>query len=465
MKIRKLKSAEDVKKFLDSSKTEYVKVGLTDIDGILRGKYMHVDKFIKSSKKGFGFCDVIFGWDSSDELYELKNESVDNLYTGWHSGFPDAKANIIPESGRINPFEENIPFFLAELSEDEVCPRGLLNKIINKMEDVGIRSKSAFEYEFFLFNETPHSIRSKNYSNLTNFTPGMFGYSILRSSVESHLYNELLNLCMDMDMHLEGLHTETGPGVIEAAITVDDSLNAADKATLFKTFSKVLFQKNDLMANFMAKWSDKYPGQSGHIHTSLQDLEGKSLFASSQKELPEQLRYFIGGLQKYMREFSIMIAPTVNSYKRLCPGAWAPINMTWGVENRTTAFRAIKGDSNSQRIENRLPGADSNPYLALAATLGAGFLGIQEKIDPTEETLGGAYDLNLERKYQVPSNLGEAANLFKNSESAKDLFGETFVKHFANTRIWEFKEFQKNKSFFESDEISLWELDRYFEII
>ena len=237
MKIRKLKSAENIKKYLESSKTEYVKVAITDIDGILRGKYMHVDKFIKSSKKGFGFCDVIFGWDSSDELYELKNESVDNLYTGWHSGFPDAKANIIPESGRINPFEENIPFFLAELSEDEVCPRGLLNKIINKMEDVGIRSKSAFEYEFFLFNETPHSIRSKNYSNLTNFTPGMYGYSILRSSVESNLYNELLNLCLDMDMHLEGLHTETGPGVIEAAITVDDSLNAADKATLFKTFS------------------------------------------------------------------------------------------------------------------------------------------------------------------------------------------------------------------------------------
>ena len=111
MKIRKLKSAEDVKKFLDSSKTEYVKVGLTDIDGILRGKYMHVDKFIKSTKKGFGFCDVIFGWDSSDELYELKNESVDDLYTGWHSGFPDAKANIIPESGEgmsQNTYKEKI---------------------------------------------------------------------------------------------------------------------------------------------------------------------------------------------------------------------------------------------------------------------------------------------------------------------------------------------------------------------
>jgi glutamine synthetase len=340
-----------------------------------------------------------------------------------------------------------------------------LNNLLKDMEDEGIRSKSAFEYEFFLFNETPHSIREKNFSNLSNFTPGMYGYSVLRNSVHSDLYNQLLNFCSDMDMHLEGLHTETGPGVIEAAIMVDDSINSADKATLFKTFSKVLFQRNDLIANFMAKWSDQYPGQSGHIHTSLQDLDGKSLFSSKKDELSQTLIYFIGGLQTYMREFSVMIAPTVNSYKRLCPGAWAPINMTWGVENRTTAFRVIKGDSSSQRVENRLPGADSNPYLALAATLGAGFLGIKEKINPTDETIGGAYGLNVERKYQVPANLGEAATLFKNSQAAKDLFGKNFVNHFANTRIWEYKEFQKNRSFLDSSSISLWELQRYFEII
>ena len=464
MKIRKLKSAGEIKKFLEASKTKYVKVALTDIDGILRGKYMHVDKFIKSSKNGFGFCDVIFGWDSNDELYEL-NVKREELYTGWHSGFPDAKASIVPNSGRINPYEEEVPFFLAELAEGNVCPRGLLKKVLSKMEKEGLMSKSAFEYEFFLFNETPHSIREKKYTGLNNFTPGMYGYSILRNSVHSDLYNELLNLCSAMDMNLEGLHTETGPGVIEAAIMVDDSMNAADKATLFKTFSKVMFQRNNLIANFMAKWSDKYPGQSGHIHVSLQDLDGKSLFSSKKDELPKELYYFLGGLQRYMREFSVLIAPTVNSYKRLCPGAWAPINMTWGIENRTTAFRAIKGDSSSQRIENRLPGADSNPYLALAATLGAGFLGIKEKIKPTNETIGGAYDLNVEKKYQVPKNLGEAANLFKNSEPAKDLFGEDFVNHFANTRIWEYKEFQKNRSFLESDAVTPWELKRYFEII
>ena len=267
-----------------------------------------------------------------------------------------------------------------------------------------------------------------------------------------------------MDMPLEGLHTETGPGVLEAAILVDESLNSADKATLFKTFSKVMFQKKGLIANFMAKWSADYPGQSGHIHLSLQDEKGKSIFASSKDELPKSLLYFIGGLQTYMREFSVMIAPTVNSYKRLCPGAWAPINMTWGIENRTCAFRVIKGDSNSQRIENRLPGADSNPYLALAATLGAGYLGIKEKIEPTEAIKGGAYNINVEKKYKVPENLGEAAKLFKNSDAAKKIFGNMFVNHFANTRFWEYQEYLKSRTLFDSS-ISNWELERYFEII
>ncbi len=465
MNIRELKSAEEIKKFLEYSDIDYVKVAITDIDGILRGKYMHSEKFIKSSKMGFGFCDVIFGWDINDELYEFKNISRDKPFTGWHSGFPDVKTLIVPNSGRVNPFEKNIPLFLAELAEEEVCPRGVLKNILSKLEGEGIKSKSAFEYEFFLFNETPDSIRDKKFKNLANFTPGMFGYSILRNSVHSDFYNKILNMCSDMDMPLEGLHTETGPGVFEAALMVDESINSADKASIFKTFTKVLCQKNNLMANFMAKWSDKYPGQSGHIHVSLEDSAGNPIFASSGEKFPDAYKYFIGGLQKYMREFSIMIAPTVNSYKRLCPGAWAPINMTWGIENRTTAFRAIKGDSKSQRIENRLPGADSNPYLALAATLGAGFLGIEEKIIPTAETIGGAYDLKLEKKYQVPANLAEAAYLFKESEAASNLFGEKFVKHFANTRIWEYQEYKKKSNFLNSSKITPWELERYFEII
>ena len=466
MNIRELKNANDVKMYLDSVNSAYVKVAITDIDGVLRGKYMHKDKFVKATESGFGFCNVIFGWDSNDELYQFKEKQGKSLFTGWHTGYPDSKVKIVPESARNIPFEKNTPFFLAELLDGEVCPRATLKKVLNRLESIGYKSKSAFEYEFFLFNETPESIRQKKYRNLNNFTPGMFGYSILRNSVHSDFYHLLLDMCMSMDMPLEGLHTETGPGVLEAAIIVDEALIAADKASIFKTFTKVMAQRNNLMANFMAKWSELYPGQSGHIHISLLDLNELPVFASKRSnDIPDQMLFFIGGLQKYMRELSVMYAPTVNSYNRLCPGAWAPINMTWGIENRTTAFRAILGNPSSQRIENRLGGADANPYLALAATLGAGLLGIEERIIPNKPIEGDAYNVKVPKEYQMPSNLGESADLFFNSEAARSLFGDLFVDHFADTRNWEYNEYQKERKFFDTDKISTWELSRYFEII
>ena len=451
MELREINTPEDLKETLSQLGTQYIKVAVTDIDGVLRGKYIHVDKFLKASNEGFGFCDVIFGWDSEDELYEFNSADSSDLFTGWNTGFPDLQAKIVLNSGRNVPFEENTPFFLSDLEFADVCPRGILKKILSRLEGHGLKAKSAFEYEFFLFNETPKSIRDKDFKNLDNFTPGMFGYSILRSSVHSDLYQEILSMCLSMDMHLEGLHTETGPGVIEAAITVDDALLSADKAILFKTFMKVLAQRNNLMANFMAKWSENYPGQSA--------------FTGSQGKITETMTYFLGGLQRYMREFSSLIAPTVNSYKRLCPGAWAPINMTWGEENRTTGFRVIKGGPSSQRIENRLPGADSNPYLALAATLGAGCLGIEQKIQPTEETIGTAYSLKVLKELEVPRNLEESSELFRMSESARSLFGDVFVNHFSNTRKWEHDQFLKSSSAMKTDKISQWELARYFEII
>ena len=385
---------QQIKLTLQQNKVEYVKVAITDLDGVLRGKYMHVDKFLKSIKSGYGFCDVIFGWDSSDELYEFKISDNQNLFTGWHTGFPDQTVKIILDSKRTIPFEKNTPFFLSELNDGEICPRNALKKVLRLLYESGLKGKSALEYEFFLFNETPISVREKGFKNLSNFTPGMFGYSLLRSSVHSDLYQEILKMSSVMDFPLEGLHTETGPGVLEAAIGVDEALNSADKAVLFKTFMKVLAQRKNLMATFMAKWSEEYPGQSGHIHCSLVDLEDKPVFSNAGGSgMSELMINFLGGLQKYSREFMAMIAPTTNSYKRLCVGAWAPINMTWGKENRTTGFRVIEGSPDSQRIENRLAGADANPYLALAATFAAGYLGIKEKLQPTEPTSGEAYTM------------------------------------------------------------------------
>ena len=194
MELREINTPEDLKETLTQLGTQYIKVAVTDIDGVLRGKYIHVDKFLKASNEGFGFCDVIFGWDSEDELYEFNSADSSDLFTGWNTGFPDLQAKIVLNSGRNVPFEENTPFFLSELESADVCPRGILKKILSRLEGHGLKAKSAFEYEFFLFDETPKSIRDKDFKNLENFTPGMFGYSILRSSVHSDLYLSLIHI-------------------------------------------------------------------------------------------------------------------------------------------------------------------------------------------------------------------------------------------------------------------------------
>jgi glutamine synthetase len=447
--------AAAAKRYVETHDLPHVKVGFTDIDGIVRGKYLARDKFLTALEKGFGFCDVVVGWDSNDQLY-------DNVsYTGWHSAYPDASVRILAETGRALPFENNLPFFLCELvgRAEAICPRGLLRRVLARCQDLGFSALAAFEYEFFLFAETPQSVRDKNYRNLAPLTPGFFGYSVLRNSVHAELYTDLLALCRTMDMAIEGLHTETGPGVLEAAIAVDDALRAADKAVLFKTFVKVFAERRDLMATFMAKWSKDWPGQSGHIHLSLRDSAGHAAFWADHgvDGMSETMRHFIGGQQQLMPTLLAMIASTVNSYTRLIPGFWAPTSATWGVENRTTALRVIAGSPASQRIECRVAAADANPYLALAAALGSGLWGIEHKIEPSPAVSGNAYSQTVAPELALPTNLWDAAQRLKASEPARHLFGEAFVAHFSATREWEEREFRKH--------ITDWELARYFEII
>jgi glutamine synthetase len=263
-----------------------------------------------------------------------------------------------------------------------------------------------------------------------------------------------------MDFEIEGLHTETGPGVLEAAIRVDDALRAADKAALFKTFTKILAQKRGWMATFMAKWSRDWPGQSGHLHTSLRDIKtGKGAFydAKAPHNMSDTMRWFVGGQQQLMPETLAMVACTVNSYTRLIPGFWAPTDSAWGVENRTTALRVIPGSEKSQRVEYRVAAADINPYIALAAAIGTGLWGIENKIEPGNPIQGNAYAVEHPAERALPRSLGEAAGRLKASKPARALFGDTFVDHYAATREWEEREARKA--------ITDWQLARYFEII
>ena len=455
---RDVKTAEQAKALIQSRGLKHVKVGLTDIDGVIRGKYMSKAKFFSALDKGFAFCDVVLGWDSNDQLYE--NVGVE--YTGWQTGYPDAPVRIVPESCRELYDEPGMLFFLVEFSDqaEALCPRGLLRRVLHKAGRMGLQVCSAFEYEFFLFDETPDSVRTKNYQNLKPITPGFFGYSVLRNTVHSELYQSLLELSETMDFPIEGLHTETGPGVLEAAIDVDEASVSADKAILFKTFVKAWAQRREMMATFMAKWSNDFPGQSGHIHISLRNQsDGKSAFydANSTHGMSDLQRHFLAGQQQFMPELCAMYSQTVNSYSRMVPGFWAPMDATWGVENRTTALRVIPGTDASQRVEFRLGSADANPYLALAAAIGSGLEGIEQKLEPEAQVTGNAYEQTFPTHLALPQTLDAAAYAFQQSDVAKDLFGDAFVKHYAATRMWESQQYRKH--------ITDWELKRYFEII
>lgn len=450
-----LKTIENVKTFVREKDPKHVKVGVFDIDGVLRGKFIARDKFLSALDDGYGFCNALLGWDVADQLYD------NSKYTGWHTGFPDANLRIIPESGLILPFENETIFFASEFtgSAEAICPRGVLRRVLRRAADMGFNIKAAMEFEFFMFRETPDTLEQKGFRGLQTLSPGSFSYSVLRSLVHEDLYQDILDTFDSIGIELEGLHAETGPGVVETAIAVDDALAMADKASIFKAFMKILAQNRGLMATFMAKWNETLSGQSGHTHMSVWSTDGQPLFhdASAEHGMSDVMRHFLGGQIAYLREFAALVAPNINSYARLTPGYWAPTAATWGIDNRTVGIRVIPGSKRSQRLEYRVPGSDVNPYLSMAAAIGSGLLGIERKIDPGSISVGNAYAQEVSEKRRLPSNLETAAALFGSSAAAKELFGEPFVSHFSDSRSFEARQFSRA--------VTDWELRRYFEIL
>ena len=439
-----------------------VKVGGFDIDGVLRGKYFSLDKFESAARSGFGFCDVIFGWDCADELYE----GVDVTVTGWHTGYPDTHSTIDLSSQRSIPWEGDCPLFLVDFQAPDgnplaVSPRQACQRVFAKAQSMGFLPKLSAEYEFWLFQETPESLREKRFGGLTPLDPGMFGYSAVRAGMSQELMEDIFTGMAAFDVPLEGLHTETGPGVYEAAITYDDMLPAADKGALFKTGMKELCARHDLAVTFMAKWSNTLPGSSGHIHQSLWDLESKNNAfhdPNGNMGMSKTFEHYLAGVLHTLPEFTALYAPTINSYRRLVPGLWAPTRACWAADNRTASLRTIHGPKPaSTRLELRVTGADINPYIAFAACVGAGLWGIENQLELPPPVSGNAYAATLEAAPRLPANLSEATAMLRASKAARAQLGDAFVDHYCATRDWEVHEAAKA--------VTDWELARYFEVI
>lgn len=449
--------AQRVIQEIAQSPYQHIKFGVPDIDGILRGKIIHKSKFLKGLKSGLGFCDVIFGWDMNDACYN------NTTFTGWHSGYPDVFARLDLSTYRTLPWEGQVPFFLGDFSQDErakqICPRTLLLNIQQRCFDMGFSPQFACEYEWFNFKETPQSLEDKQYRQPQPLTPGMFGYSLLRLSLHQDYFNALFRQLEAFDVPLEGLHTETGNGVMEGAIFHDVAAKAADRAILFKMAVKEIAYQHNILASFMAKWNTALPGCGGHVHQSLWNLEqSENIFhnADAPFAMSQTMEYYLAG-QLYCLPYILpMLAPTVNSYKRLAGGDWAPAILNWGIENRTTAFRIINNTPNAMRIEGRTAGADANPYLVIAAYLAAGLYGIEHELPLTSAPItGNGYaDTNAKK---LPRNLLTALEQMEQSNIANTLFGEEFVAHFVQTRAWEWRQYEQ--------QVSDWEIKRYFEIV
>jgi len=490
----------DLLKQLEAGHTEKVKLAVTDIDGILRGKVISFDKFKSIAEKGFGFCDVVFGWDAGDRAYD------NGAFTGWHTGYPDALAVVDAATFRRVPWEGGLPFFLADFREGKmgvaalgkaalgvgsgkagaagsgvdgggdagdggdalpVCPRGLLKKVVQQAAAEGYTAYFSQEFEWFNFIAASDNPENRSFTELKPMTQGMFGYSVLRASQGSAYFHALFDELKKFGVPLEALHTETGPGVYEAAILYSEVLEAADRAVLFKSGVKEIAYRHGVLPSFMAKVSETLPGCSGHVHQSLwgaafaggSAAEGsRNLFydAAAPTGMSALMESYMAGQLHCLPYILPMLAPTVNSYKRLVEGAWAPTTLTWAIDNRTTALRALPGGAASTRLETRVVGSDSNPYLAMAACLAAGLYGVRNKLKLTAPaTKGNGY---ADKSNGVlPRNLWEATQAMKESPLARELFGAGFTDHFIRTREWEWRQF--------GQVVTDWELKRYFEII
>jgi glutamine synthetase len=398
----------------------------------------------------------VFGWDCGDVTYD--NAQV----TGWQHGFPDALARLDLDTHRQVPWDGDVDFFLGEFVNPDgtpypVCPRQTLKRVLKRAEKLGFQVMTGMEYEWFNFRETSHSWAAKQGVAPEPITPGMFGYSLLRVNQHREFFNALMDEMAAFRVPIEGLHTETGPGVYEAAIAFSEALEQADRAILFKTGAKEIGMRFGIMPSFMAKWSARYPGCSGHIHQSLSD--GKAnLFhdGKSSRGMSALFESYVAGQVACLLEFAPMFWPTINSYKRLVDGFWAPVKPTWGIDNRTASFRVLAGSAKSTRLETRCPGADVNPYLAMAAVIAAGLHGVEQNLKLTAPPVTGT-NQGAENVPRAPRTLIETTRIFRESRIARDWLGDTFVDHFAATRDWEWRQWL--------DGVTDWELKRYFEII
>ncbi|MFD0252993.1 glutamine synthetase family protein [Streptomyces sp. NPDC127113] len=428
-----------------------VVLAFPDMQGRLQGKRFaarfFLDEVLAHGTEG---CNYLLAVDAD-------MNTVDGYaMSSWDRGYGDFAMHADLATLRRLPWNEGTAMAVADLAWEDgtpvlAAPRQILRRQLERLAGHGLTARAGTELEFIVFRDTYEQAWDANYRGLTPANQYNIDYSVLGTGRIEPLLRRIRNEMAGAGLTVESAKGECNPGQHEIAFRYDDALVTCDQHAVYKTGAKEIAAQEGMSLTFMAKYNER-EGNSCHIHLSLADEDGAAVMAGDQEGgMSEVMRHFLAGQLVALREFSLLYAPHINSYKRFQPGSFAPTAVAWGHDNRTCALRVV-GHGRSLRFENRLPGGDVNPYLAVAGMVAAGLHGLEQRLELPEPCAGNAYTADYAH---VPTTLREAAELWENSTLAKAAFGDEVVAHYRNMARVEIDAYDAA--------VTDWELRRSFE--
>lgn len=430
---------------------------LSDIWGRLVGKRLTVDYFLDALRAGHGVSASIYLFTTDMEMDPRPGYKL----TGWDKGFQDFVLQPDMATLRFPPWQKGTAVVLCDATDPvtgelvPVAPRSILKRQLARAKRLGLEFKCATELEFFTFRDSYDQAWEKRYRDLTPTSRYRADYHILQSSRDEPFVGELRDMMLRAGIEVENAKTEWGLGQQEIALKYTDPLEMADRHVLYKTWVKELLGERGLSATFMAKPFAEEVGSSCHVHVSMWDGEGRAIGhdPSHPSGMTPRFGAFVAGMMAGGADYCWFYAPGINSYKRFKKSSFAPVQLVVGNDNRTCGFRLI-GQGRGFRVENRIPGADANPYLALAGVLASGLDGVEAALPIPAIYDANAYeDPSLPR---VPVTMHEAVRRFSRAESVRSAIGEAVHDHLVTFA-------EDELAAFEQEAVTDWELVRYFE--
>ena len=418
-------------------KLTHITTAYFDHHGKPRGKYYHTRSLQKALLEGLALNLGVFSVAVNEKQME------NSIFLDAERGFRDGLLRLDASSCRDFPLDQNGRglLLIGELVDEHraYCCRALLAAELQRYAAMEIIPSGAFEIEWYLLHETPLSAREKRPGQI-RAAPGFETFYSLPDQVAANdLFEEIKSLSEAMGLPVESLHNEFST-LIEAALLPARGLSVADNAALFKALIKTIARRRGLLASFMARRSEDLQGCGAHVNLTLLNAadETQLFYAAEQPQhLADTLRWFIGGLQQYTPQLFLLQCPNLNSFRRLRPGLFAPLSNSWGINNKTVAYRAVNTSRAAARVEVRLPGADVNPYLSLLGILIAGRKGIEERLQPGPPTQGDGWSAPAAAAPAYPADFPAAIDAFKRSALARDCLGDAFVDCFVASRQWQ----------------------------